>query len=168
MTVQPSLMRPLQIGLPLVVLAVAAVVAYTMIVNRPPVETQTPRIDPPAVRANEVRLETVQLSVQSEGTVRPRTESQLVPEIAGRVHWVAPSFASGGFFEAGDPLVRIDPFDYQQILVGARAQLTQARLRLAQEEAEAEVARREWKELGRGDPRALTLREPQLASQAHS
>ena len=162
MTAHPTLMRPLQIVLPLVVLAIAGVAAYTMFINRPPVETQTPAVDPPGVRVTEAHLETVQLSVQSQGTVRPRTESQLVPEIAGRVNWVAPSFANGGFFEAGDPLVRIDSFDYQQALIGARAQLSQARLRLAQEEAEAEVARREWEELGRGDPRALTLREPQL------
>ncbi len=162
MTARPTLMRPLQIVLPLVVLAVAGVAAYTMIVNRPPVETQTPSVEPPGVWVNEVHLETVRLSVESQGTVRPRTESQLVPEITGRVNWVAPSFANGGFFEAGDPLVRFDSFDYRQALIGARAQLSQARLRLAQEEAEAEVARREWEELGRGDPRALTLREPQL------
>ena len=83
-------------------------------------------------------------------------------EIAGRVTWVAPAFAEGGFFELDDLLVKIDPFDYQQAVVSARSQLAQARLRLAQEEAEAEVAVREWEVLGRGDPRALTLREPQL------
>ena len=38
----------------------------------------------------------------------------------------------------------------------------QARLRLAQEEAEAEVARREWKELGGGEATPLALREPQV------
>ena len=85
-----------------------------------------------------------------------------MPEIAGRVTWVAPSFAEGGFFEADDVLVRIDPFDYEQALVSARSQLAQARLRLAEEEAEAEVAQREWNALGRGDPRELALRKPQL------
>ena len=154
--------RVLQIVLPLAVLGVAGGVAVTMVRNRPPVETQPPVFTPPGVRVEEVTLRDVPLSVTSQGTVRPRTESQLVPEIAGRVTWVAPSFAEGGFFELGDVLVRIDPFDYQQVVVGARSQLAQARLRLAQEEAEAEVAVREWKSLGRGDPRALTLREPQL------
>ena len=104
----------------------------------------------------------MRLSVTSQATVRPRTETQLVPEISGRVTSVAPSFAEGGFFDAGDVLVTIDPFDYEQAVVSARSQLAQSRLRLAQEEAEAEVARREWQELGLGDPRELTLREPQL------
>ena len=147
---------------PLAVLGVAGLAAVTMIRNRPPVEVQSPVFTPPGVRVEEVTLRDIPLSVTSQGTVRPRTESQLVSEIAGRVTWVAPEFAEGGFFESGDVLVTIDPFDYQQAVVSARSQLAQARLRLAQEEAEAEVAVREWETLGRGDPRALTLRKPQL------
>ena len=156
------LLRLLKVFLPLAVLAVAGFTALTIVRNRPEVETQPLRIEPPGVRIHVVVLEDVHLSVMSQGTVRPRTETQLVPEISGRVTSVAPSFAEGGFFEAGDVLVTIDPFDYQQAVVSARSQLAQSRLRLAQEEAEAEVARREWQALGRGDPRELTLREPQL------
>ena len=148
--------------LPLIIIVAAGFAAITMIMNRPPVETLTPVIEPPGVRVHEVTLQDAPLSVTSQGTVQPRTESQLVPEIAGRVTWVAPSFAEGGFFEAGDVLVEIDPFDYEQALVSARSQLAQARLRLAEEEAEAEVAQREWNTLGRGDPRELALRKPQL------
>ncbi len=156
------ILRTLQILLPLVVLGAAGFAAFTMIGNRPTVETQAPVFTPPGVRVHEVTLEQVQMSVTSQGTVRPRTESQLVPEIAGRITWVAPSFAEGGFFDTGDVLVKIDPFDYEQELVSTRSQLAQSRLRLAQEEAEAEVAQREWNDLGRGDPRELTLRKPQL------
>ena len=157
-----ALLGILKALLPLIIVAAALLGAVTMIINRPPVETLTPVIEPPGVRVHEVTLSDAPLSVTSQGTVRPRTESQLVPEIAGRVTWVATSFAEGGFFEAGDVLVRIDPFDYEQALVSARSQLAQARLRLAEEEAEAEVAQREWETLGRGDPRELALRKPQL------
>ena len=156
------LLRLLKVFLPLAVLAVAGFTALTIVRNRPEVETQPQRIEPPGVRIHVVELEDVRLSVTSQATVRPRTETQLVPEISGRVTSVAPSFAEGGFFDAGDVLVTIDPFDYEQAVVSARSQLAQSRLRLAQEEAEAEVARREWQELGLGDPRELTLREPQL------
>ena len=156
------LLRFLKVLLPLAVLAVAGFTALTIVRNRPEVETQPLRIEPPGVRVHVVEVEDVRLSVTSQATVRPRTETQLVPEISGRVTSVAPSFAEGGFFDAGDVLVTIDPFDYEQAVVSARSQLAQSRLRLAQEEAEAEVARREWQELGRGDPRELTLREPQL------
>ena len=156
------LIRLLKILAPLVVIGVAVLVAMTMVRNRPEVETQTPTISPPGVRAHLVTLETVRISVASQGTVRPRTETQLVPEIAGRVISVAASFAEGGFFEEGDVLLRLDRFDYEQAVVVARSQFAQARLQLAQEEAEAEVAQREWETLGRGNPRELTLRKPQL------
>ena len=148
--------------LPLALLGVAALAAITMIRNRPEAEIQPPQIAPPGVRVHAVELEAVDLSVISEGTVQPRTESELVPEISGRVISISPSFAEGGFFEEGDTLLEIDPFDYQQAVIAARSQLAQSRLRLAQEEAEAEIAQREWDEIGEGDPRALTLREPQL------
>ena len=157
-----TLIRILQALLPLALLGIAGLAAVTMIRNRPVVETRPPEIAPPGVRVHVVALEDVELSVRSEGTVRPRTESELVPEVSGRVMSIAPSFAEGGFFEAGDVLITIDPFDYEQAVVSARAQLAQSRLRLAEEEAEAEVAQREWDSLGQGDPRALTLREPQL------
>ena len=156
------LIRVLRVLLPLVVMGIAVLAAAAMIRSRPDVETQAPIIAPPGVRVHEVALHEEQVAVVSQGTVRPRTETQLVPEISGRVTWVAPSFAEGGFFNAGDTLLTLDPFDYQQAVVSARSQLSQARLRLATEDAEAEVAQREWEELGRGDPRALTLREPQL------
>ncbi|MXY25185.1 MAG: efflux RND transporter periplasmic adaptor subunit [Acidobacteria bacterium] len=155
-------LRILQALLPLIILAAAGFIALTMYWNRPPVETLAPVVTPPGVRVHEVALTDAPLTVMSQGTVRPRTESQLVSEIDGRVIWVAPSFVEGGFFEADDVLVRIDPFDYEQQLVSARSQLAQARLRLAEEEAEAEVAQREWETLGRGDPRELALRKPQL------
>ena len=148
--------------LPLALLGVAALAAVTMVRNRPVAEVQTPPIEPPGVRVHAVDLTNVDMSVISEGTVRPRTESELVPEISGRVTAIGPSFAEGGFFEEGDTLLEIDPFDYEQALIAARSQLAQSRLRLAQEAAEAEIALREWNEIGQGDPRALTLREPHL------
>ena len=156
------LIRTLKISLPLVVIGIAGFAAITMVRNRPPVETQPPVFSPPGVQVHQVALSEVAMGVTSQGTVQPRTESQLVPEISGRVTWVSSSFAEGGFFEEGDALVKIDPFDYEQALISARSQLAQARLRLAQEQAEAEIAEREWNDLGRGDPRELTLRKPQL------
>ncbi len=158
----PMLTRLLKALLPLLVLGVALAAAFVMWANRPPVETLTPVVTPPAVRVQTVAFESVDLTVSSQGTVQPRTASQLVPEIAGTVLDVSPAFAVGGFFEEGDVLLEIDPYDYQQALIAARSQLAQAQLRLAQEEAEAEVARREWEEIGQGDANPLTLRLPQV------
>lgn len=151
-----------RIGLPLGVLGIGVLGAGAMVMMRPDVETRRPVATAPLVRVQAVELRQAQFTVRSQGTVSPRTESQLVPEVAGRVIWVSPSFASGGFFESAETLLRIDPHDYRQEVIRAQAQVASARLRLAQEQAEAAVARAEWEELGEGDGTPLTLREPQL------
>ena len=157
-----SFKTALRVLLPLVVIGLAALVTTALIQSRPEVSVQPRPVELPSVRVGEVVVQDIAMAVVSQGTVSPRIESQLVPEVAGRVVWASPSFASGGFFEEGDALLRIDPYNYQQAVIVARSQVAQSRLRLAQEEAEADVARREWEELGRGDATALTLREPQL------
>ncbi len=148
--------------LPLLILLAAGLGAFAIFISKPAPETRAPEFKPPLVRVHRVELQEVQLTVRSQGTVAPRTESQLVPEVSGRVLRVSPAFVVGGFFEEGDSLLEIDPYDYSQALVQARSRVAQARLRLAQEDAEAEVARREWVELGSGEATPLTLREPQV------
>jgi RND family efflux transporter MFP subunit len=155
--------RRLKVVLPLVVVVVGAIVAVAMIKSKEAPEIRETEIPVPAVRVQRIELRDVQLVVHSQGTVSPRTESVLVPEVSGRVTWVAPSFASGGFFEKDEVLLKIDSHDYRQAVVQARAGVAQAELRLEQERAEAEVARSEWSDLGDGDASPLTLREPQVA-----
>ncbi len=153
----------LKIVLPLAVLVAAAIGAVTMILLKPEVETRRPDIRPPIVRVATVEIADVPLVVESQGTVSPRTQSQLVPEVSGRAIWVSPSLVSGGFFEAGETLLKIDPHDYRQFVVTAEAEVARAKLRLEQERAEAVLAAKEWQDLGEGgeaDP--LTLRQPQL------
>jgi RND family efflux transporter MFP subunit len=150
--------------LPIAVVAAGALGAVAMIKARPEAETRVPTAAIPLVRFETVEMKTVDLVVESQGTVSPRTESVLVSEVAGRVVEVASSFVSGGFFEEGDVLLKIESHDYRQAVVQNRAAVAQAELRLAQEQAEAGVANREWNDVGRGgEPSALTLRQPQIA-----
>ena len=73
------------------------------------------------------------------GTVSPRAEGDLIPEVSGRVVWVSDILVSGGFFEKGEALIRIDRADYEASLVRARASLARAK----------SDSRRAVKELGR-------------------
>lgn len=150
-------------GLPVAIVAVAGAVAAVIMAARTPPERVEPAEPVPLVRAATVETSDVQLVVESQGTVEPRTETRLVAEVAGRIIEVVPDFEDGAFFERDDLLVRIDPHDYRQALVRAEADVARAELRLAQEEAEAEIAREEWQELGGEKPTPLTLREPQVA-----
>ena len=152
-----------KIVLPLLVLAAGLAAAVVIVKARPEAERQQPEAMLPVVRVVEVAPTTLTLSVVSQGTVRPRTESTLVAQVSGEIRSVGRSFAEGGFFERGDLLVTIDPSDYELAVARSEAELARAELRLEQEEAQAAVAREEWDELGSGEPSPLTLREPQLA-----
>ena len=43
----------------------------------------------------------------------PSTESNLIPEVSGRVVWMSPSLVNGGYFETGEVLLRLEDNDYR-------------------------------------------------------
>jgi RND family efflux transporter MFP subunit len=65
--------------------------------------------------------------VHTEGTVRARTNTDLVPEVAGRVSWISPSLRAGGLFEEGEVLLRLEPRDHEVAVKRARAALLRSR-----------------------------------------
>jgi len=153
----------LQVLLPLAVLAVGANLALTMIEAREEPETKPVEVPPPLVRVIAAAPTGRRLIVKAEGTVVPRTQTDIVPEVSGRVVWVSPSLVSGGFFEEGEELLKVDRREYELGVVRARSAVAQAELTLATEQQEADLARKEWESLGEGEPTPLTLREPQVA-----
>ncbi|MDT8273167.1 MAG: efflux RND transporter periplasmic adaptor subunit, partial [Desulfomonilia bacterium] len=118
---------------------------------------------PPLVRVQTVQLQDVRLSVSSQGTVVPRTETVLVSQVVGTVQFVSEQFVPGGFFDEGELLVQLDPRDYEYAIVRLEAEVAQNRVRLEREEEEAAIARSEWRRIGGSrEPGPLVLREPQL------
>lgn len=111
---------------PLAIVAAGFACAGLLLVTGPRVEPRAPEQVAPLVRVIEVAPRSVTLRVSAHGTVEPRTESELVPEVSGSVVWVSPALVSGGFFSAGEPLLRIDPVDYEVALEQARAGLARA------------------------------------------
>ncbi|MDG2306432.1 MAG: efflux RND transporter periplasmic adaptor subunit [Candidatus Binatia bacterium] len=103
----------MKILLPIVIVAIGGVGATVLVAARAKVETKPPSLTAPLVRVRTVTPTTVQLDVWGQGTVQPRTESNLVAEVDGRALWVSPDLVSGGFFEEGDPLIRMDTTDYE-------------------------------------------------------
>jgi len=152
--------------LPIVVIAAGLLGAWLMTANRKEPERHLPEPPIPLVRVSTVAIVDMTLTVTSQGTVRPRTESTLSAEVSGLVVEVSSAFVAGGFFEEGDLLLRIDPQDYRQALAEAESRMAAAELRLAQEAAAGDLARTEWAEIGEGEATALTLHKPQLAEAA--
>ena len=115
---------------PILALGLGGAVFAALLATRPVIETQPRAALAPLVRVVPVEITEVQLSVRTHGTVTPRSESELIPEVSGAVIWISPALVSGGFFEAGEPLLRIDPRDYEAALEQARALLEQRRSEL--------------------------------------
>jgi RND family efflux transporter MFP subunit len=153
----------LKIVAPIAILAVGILGAAALIAAKSSVETEIAKAPPPLIRALDVRMESLELKVHAQGTVAPRTESNLISQVSGQVVEVSPKFANGGFFEKGDLLLRIDPRDYELGLAVANAEVAQARMLYAQEEEESEVAINEWSRIGESEASDLVLRKPQLA-----
>ena len=101
----------------------------------------------PAVRVLHVNPGGVRMVVHAQGTVSPRTEADLVPEVSGNVVWISPNLVAGGYFEEGEPLLRIDERDYRYALERARAAVDRA---MAEQEFAAFELRR-LREMEAGD-----------------
>ena len=148
----------------LIICAVAVVIAMAAVSSgkRPAREPASQ----PAILVDAVRAEarSLNLVVDSQGAVRPRTETTLVSEVGGKVVAVSENFVAGGFFRAGDVLLQIDPSDYETAVKRAQAALASRQAKLADEQARATQAEKDWRNLGRqGNPPDLVLRKPQLA-----
>jgi len=117
---------PPRVLAPLAVLGLGAVVAVALARTGPEQETRDPERIAPLVRAVQVRTQSVRLQVRTQGTVEPRTESALVPEVSGPVVWVSPSFRSGAYFDESEVLLRIDARDYHVAFERAQAGLERA------------------------------------------
>ena len=87
---------------------------------------------------------TVLVVVEGQGTVRPGAQVDLVPQVGGTVVWKSPELETGGFFSAGEALLRIDAEEYRLNVEQARGRVAQARFRLSVTTQETKLAKEEW------------------------
>lgn len=154
-------------------LLVAGVLVYLLGVFAPTPDTEEPPPQSPLVSTTSVEVRSGSLLVRGTGTVRPVREIQLTAEVGGRLVNVSDALVSGGRFEAGETLARIDPSDYRNAVQQAKAQVTEAKVQLLQAREQAGAAREDYArieertgqapepdstELGR-----LVFNEPQVA-----
>ncbi len=155
--------RTLMIVAPLGVIGGTVAVLAVLAATTPKPEKKDGPANPVAVQVAQVEARETRLSITVQGEVRPRVQAALAAQVAGRVMWADPAFAEGGAFRSGQTLVRIDDANYRLAVIRARAQVAQAREGVAREEAEGEIAKKDWETLGVGTASPLALREPQLA-----
>lgn len=127
------------------------------------------------VRTMTAEVKTQPFYVEGYGTVKPKYQVSLTPQVGGKIEWVHPELITGGVFTKGDVLVRIEQDDYELAVEQAQAQVANAEYSYAIAQANAEIARNEWNSLKevqgklgfsgsslKGSPDALVLHEPQI------
>lgn len=117
----------LRIILPFVFVVASIFGAMTLMATAPVLEPNMPEPVATTVRVISAEPMSMQLTVTSQGTVAPNTESELIPEVTGRVVWMSPALVNGGYFNAGDELIRVDDKDYRTGAQRAKASLARAR-----------------------------------------
>jgi len=150
--------------LPVAIIGAAVVISIAMnLLKPPPLKAESPDTAL-VVKTQLLQAADANLSVQSQGTVLPRTRTLLTSEVSGTVLQVSPQFVVGGTFKAGDLLLQIDPTDYKVALQRAKANLISMNAQLTFERARATQAEKEWAMTGRPAEEAplLALRKPYL------
>ncbi|MFK7895690.1 MAG: efflux RND transporter periplasmic adaptor subunit [Myxococcota bacterium] len=113
--------------MPLLILGFAGLIIAALYLGRGNPEDREPVTAAPLVRIVRAAPTTYQFTVQANGSVSPSTESELIPQVSGEVLEVSPALVSGGFFEKGEVLARIDAADYRVDREAARAAVARAR-----------------------------------------
>ena len=115
-----------RIVLPIVILAASITVAVILVRNPTEIEETAAEMQPVSVRVVEARLDNAVLTVHSQGKVQAAQRVNLSAPVSGPVSWVSPALESGGFIDAGEPLLRIDPSDFETAVARNRASVQQA------------------------------------------
>jgi len=150
---------------PVAIVAAAVIIALLMAQFKPRAQQSEAPDRAVVVATEELQITEVELQVRSQGTVVPRTRTNLISEVSGVVVEVSPAFIVGGTFAEGDVLIKLDPTDYQVAKQRAEAMLISAEAQLLSEQARSQQAQKEWEMTGRPLEEApvLALRAPFLA-----
>jgi len=125
----------------------------TLLLRTPTVvEEVATEIVPVSVRVAEVRTESIQLHVESQGRVQASRVASVSASVAGPVEWISPAMEAGGFIAQGETLLRLEGSDYETTKARSMAAMQQA-------QAEATFASTELSRLGE-------LAQTRLASDA--
>lgn len=158
------MIRALKYALPILLFIALGVFGISYLsANKPVPEESTEERAPLAVFAEQIQRRTLQLSVTTQGEVRPRSEINVTPQVAGRITFISDNFIDGGLIRKGETIARLDKADYELAVVRANSGVAAAQQRVIREQAEAEIAVRDLAELGITEASPLARREPQMA-----
>lgn len=149
-------------------LALGLLFMFILVKLRKPPTQVKPKTLAPLVKVEQLHVQDIQMIVRGWGTVSPKLQVEIVPQVSGKIVSVNPQFKTGGFIRANGQLLKIDPRDYELAVQQAEAAVAEALVLLDMEKSEAQVARQEWRQLHPNtEPSSpLVLREPQIRQAA--
>lgn len=156
-------MKKLKLVLPVGILLFSVLIAAVIVNSKDQIIPEKPEEKIQQLRVKTIKKESYRMVIPSQGTVRAKTESDVVAQVAGVITWVSPRFVAGGFFSEGEVLIKLDRRDYENRLTQAKYQVAQAERLLKMEEQQANIAQEEWARLNTGQAPPLVARSPQLA-----
>ena len=153
----------LKIMSPVLVLVVSIGIVQALGAAKPEPEKKEEAQRLISLYVDEVTSDTVTVSVQTQGEVRPKTEIDLIPQVSGRIVGISEAFAEGAEFDAGETLIKIDDTNYKLAVVRAQARVAEAEVALQRELANAKIKREHWLDKqNSGEPTPYALNKPQV------
>ena len=146
------------------IVIVGVLIALVFIKFKKTPKQKEPEILTPLVKIERLERRDIQMVIRGYGTVSPRVQVEIVPQVSGKVVWVNPQFKAGGFIRHGEQILKIDPRDYDLAVRQANSAVAEAQVKLDLERAEAKVARVEWQQINpdKEPTSPLVFREPQI------
>ena len=111
---------------PILIVISGLIIGSLILFTGPSLEPRAPPENKPLIRTITAKSESIRLSSTAFGTVSPRSENELIPEVSGSIVFMSPSLVSGGFFKKDDLLFSIEPLDYEVALEQSSAALRSA------------------------------------------
>lgn len=151
-----------KLAIPLAILAFAVSIAGYLKATKPAVEPKSISERVWTVEAVPVEIASIRPQIKLFGEIVSGRTVDLRPQVSGKIVHASPNLIEGGIVRGGEVIVHIDPFDYDATLRQRKAELTEAKGRLKELEAERSGAVSLLKE----DMAQLALRRKDAARRA--
>ncbi|MDA0385398.1 efflux RND transporter periplasmic adaptor subunit [Vibrio owensii] len=130
----------------------------------PEKESTKDTVTEPTVQTSSLFPTDHKVVITSHGEMVPFEKTLLAAQVSGEVVSWHPNFVTGGIVKRGEVLFTIESDNYEAAVLQAEAGLASARAALIEEQAKAEVAKRQAKKLSDKQVTDLYLRKPHVLS----
>lgn len=153
--------------MPVLVLTIAAWLAYSYLDNSPKAKRVPPKHKAPLVEVTTLERTSHKVNIAAMGVVKPALEISLKPRVNGQIIEVSPEFIPGGYFNRDEVILKLDPADFELAVREAQANVDMVSSALKLEQGQQAIAHKEFELLGKKideNDDSLILRKPQLAA----